>query len=331
MKVLITRKIPQSGIRVLQNHKDIELDYRQGAPLSDVELKEAVSDVDVLVPVIPDKITKEVIEAGKNLKLIATYSVGYDHIDIETATAKGIYVSNTPGDLTEAVAEHSLAMMMALGRRIVEADRFCRGKKYEYWDPMIFVGPKFMGKTLGLIGFGRIGQFFARFARNGLGMNIIYSDVSQKIEAENLLDAKRVDLDTLLNESDVISIHCNLCEETKHMIDYEELKKMKPGALIINTARGPIIDEKALVTGLKEGLIAGVALDVFEEEPKIHPDLIKMNNVVLTPHIASATWEARIQMSNMVAENVIDVLVDNKPPRYIVNKELIKDSVKSIA
>lgn len=331
MKVLITRKIPQSGIREIQKHKGIELDYRQGAPLSDSELKKAVADVDVLVPVIPDKVTKEVIEASKKLKLIATYSVGYDHIDIETATAKKIFVSNTPGDLTEAVAEHSLALMMSLGRRIVEADRFCRAKKYDYWDPMIFVGPKFMGKTLGLVGFGRIGQFFARFARNGLGMNIIYTDVSQKVEAENLLDAKKVDLDTLLNESDVISIHCNLSDETKHMIDYEQIKKMKPDAIIINTARGPVIDEKALVTALKDKVIAGAALDVFEEEPKIHPDLLKMDNVVLTPHIASATWEARIQMSNMVAENIIDVLVDKKPPRYIVNKELIKDSVKSIA
>jgi len=329
MKVFITRKIPQAGINALKKHKEIELDYRQGAPLSTEELIKGVKDADILVPVIPDKVTKEIIEAGKNLKLIATYSVGYDHIDIETATSKNIYVSNTPGNLTEAVAEHSLALMMALGRRVVEADKYCRNKEYKYWDPMIFIGPKFMGKTLGLVGFGRIGQFFARFAKNGLGMNIIYSDPNQKIEAENLLDAKKVNLDTLLNESDVISIHCNLSDGTKHLIDHKEFEKMKPNALLINTARGPIIDEEALAVALKENIIAGAALDVFENEPKIHPDLIKMDNVILTPHIGSATWEARIQMANMVAENVIDVL-NKKPPRYIVNKELVKDSVKSI-
>lgn len=331
MKVLITREIPQAGIELLEEHKNLTLDYRKGAPLSPEELKKAIIDADAIIPVIPDQIDKTVIEAGKKLKVIATYSVGYDHIDLDAATKKNIYVANTPGDLTEAVAEHSFALMMALGRRIAESDKFCRDKKYKYWDPMVFVGPKFMNKTLGIIGFGRIGQFFARMAKYGLNMKILYTDVASHPEGENLLDAEKVSLEYLLGNSDVISIHCNLTKETKHMIDSEQFKLMKPLALLINTARGLIIDENALVYALKENIIAGAALDVFENEPEIHPELLKLKNVVLTPHIASATWEARIQMARMAAESVIDVLIDKKPPRYIVNKELVKDSVSSIA
>ncbi len=195
---------------------------------------------------------------------------------------------------------------------------------------MAFIGPKFMNKTLGIVGFGRIGQFFARMAKYGLNMKILYTDTMPHPEGENLLDAEKVSLEYLLSNSDVVSLHVNLTEETKHMIDSDQFKLMKPLAILINTARGPIIDENALVTALKENTIAGAALDVFENEPKIHPDLFKFKNVILTPHIASATWEARIQMARMAVENVLDVLVDKKPPRYLVNKELVKDVVNSI-
>lgn len=330
MKVLITREIPQVGINLLKEHKEIEIDYRKGAPLSKEDLKKAIKDVDAIIPVIPDQIDKEVIESAENLKVIATYSVGYDHIDLDSATLKNIYVGNTPGDLTEAVAEHAFALMMSLGRKVVEADKFCRSKKYEYWDPMAFIGPKFMNKTLGIIGFGRIGQFFARMAKYGLNMRILYTDPMPHPEGENLLDAEKVSLDYLLGNSDVISLHVNLTEETKHMIDSDQFRLMKPSAILINTARGPIIDENSLITALKENIIAGASLDVFENEPKIPLELLKLNNVILTPHIASATWEARIQMARMAVENVLDVLVDKKPPRYLVNKELVKDVVNSI-
>ncbi|MFH1899109.1 MAG: D-glycerate dehydrogenase [Patescibacteria group bacterium] len=331
MKVLITREIPQAGINLLTEHKNLELDYRKGAPLSPAELKKAIKDADAIIPVIPDQINKSVFEVAKNLKVVATYSVGYDNIDLDEATKKNIYVANTPGDLTEAVAEHALSMMLGLGRRLAEADKFCRDGKYKYWDPMTFIGPKFMGKTLGIIGFGRIGQFFSRMAKHGLNMKILYYDIAPHPEAENLLDAEKVSLDYLLQNSDVISLHVNLSEETKHMIDSAQFELMKPDAILINTARGPVIDENALALALKENYIAGAALDVFEEEPKIHPDLLKLNNVLLTPHIASATWEARIQMARMAAENVIDVLINKNPPKYLVNKELLKDSVSSIA
>ena len=332
MKVLITRELPQPGINVLNIYSDrLELDYRKGAPLTTSELKKAIKDADAIIPVIPDQITAEIIEAaGKKLKVIATYSVGYDHIDVASATKNKIYVGNTPGNLTEAVAEHAMALMMDVSRQTSASDRYCRKGKYEYWDPMIFIGPKITGKTLGIIGFGRIGQHLGRICRYGFNMNILYTDVMAHPEGESLLDAKKVDLDTLLENSDYISVNCNLTEETKGMIGEAEFKKMKPLAYIVNTARGPIINESALITALQENWIAGAGLDVFEEEPKISPDLIKMDNVVLTPHIASATWEARIQMARMAAENVVDVLINNKPPRYLVNKELTENSITSV-
>jgi len=331
MKVLITREIPQVGINILHQYRDIEIDYRQGPPLSEAKLCKAIKGVDAIIPVIPDEINKKVIvAAGKNLKVIATYSVGYDNVDLETATKKRIFVANTPGNLTESVGEHAFALMMALAKRISEADRYCRAKQYKFWDPMLLIGQKLEGKTLGIIGFGRIGQYFGRMARYGLNMKILYYDVIPHPEGESLLDAKKVSLDYLLENSDIVSVHCNLSDETKHLIGEPEFKKMKPLAYLINTARGPIVNEEALVTALKVGDIAGAALDVFENEPKIHPTLMKMENVVLTPHVASATWEARIQMARMAAENVIDVLINKSPPRYLVNKELSKEKVSSL-
>lgn len=331
MKVLITREIPQAGINILEQYRNLELDYRKGPPLTEAELITAIKDADAVIPVIPDKINKKIVEAGKKLKVIAAYSVGYDHIDLETSTNKNIYVSNTPGDLTQSVAEHSLALLMALARKTSIGDRFCRDGNYKYWDPLLFIGPKLMGKTLGIVGFGRIGQQFARIAKYGLNMKILYSDPTKRDEAENLLDAEKVELEYLLENSDIVSLHCNLCEQTHHLIDTAQLQMMKPGAILINTARGPIIDEKALTRALKEKWILGAGLDVFEEEPKITKELLQMDNVVLTPHIGSATWEARIQMARMAAENVVDVLINDKSPRNLVNKELLKDSINTLA
>ncbi len=330
MKLLITREIPQAGINILKQYKDIELDYRQGPPLTEKELLAAVKDVDAIIPAVSDKINKKVINAAKKLKVIAAYSVGYDHIDVAHATSKNIFVGNTPGDLTESVAEHTLALMLSAGRRIPEADRFCRSGNNKYWNPMDFVGPKIMGDTLGIIGFGRIGQHLARMAKNGLSMRILYTDVNRHPEAESLLDAEKVGLDYLLENSDFISIHCNLTPETENLIGENEFRKMKPLAYIINTARGKIINEEALARALKQGYIAGAALDVFANEPEINPDLKLLDNIVLTPHIGSATWEARLQMARMAAENVVDVLISNKPPRYLVNKELVKETVSSL-
>jgi glyoxylate reductase len=326
MRVLVTREIPRAGIDLLKEHPELELDLRSGAPLPDKELKEAIKGASAIIPVIPDKITDEVLRsAGPSLKVVAHYAVGYDNIDIKAASKLGIYVSNTPGDLTEAVAEHSLALMMAVGRRVVESDRFTREGDYRYWDPMIFLGPKFKGKTLGIVGFGRIGQHFARMAINGLSMKILYND-PRKCEDEEFKNAEFCDLDTLLTNSDVISLHCNLTEDTRHLIGEKEIRKMKPDAIIVNTARGPIINEAILAKALKEGWIEGAGLDVFEREPIVHPDLIQLPNVVLTPHIGSATREARIQMARMAALNVIEVLINKKPPLNLVNKDVLENT-----
>lgn len=324
MKVLITREIPRAGIEMLRKHPSIELDYRQGPPLTHEEMLDAVKDVDALIVVIPDQINAEVIEAGKNLKLIAAYSVGFDHIDVKTASEKKIYVSNTPGDLTEAVAEHAMALLLAIGRQVVKADKFVREGQYKYWDPMIFLGPRFTEKTLGLVGLGRIGGHFAKIAKNGFNMKIIYNDVKRNAELEQELGAMFVDLDHLFEQSDFISIHVPLLPSTKHLITTREIRKMKPTAYLINTSRGPIIDEDALILSLRENWIEGAAIDVYEEEPNMRKELKELDNVVLTPHIGSATREARIEMARMAAANVIEVLINNKEPINLVNRDLTK-------
>jgi len=322
MRVLITREIPRAGIELLRKHA-LELDYRKGPPLSDKELKEAIKDVDAIIPVIPDQITKEVLEAaGENLKIVAHYAVGYDSIDVDAASEMGIYVSNTPGDLTESVAEHSMALMLAAGRKVGQADKFTREGKYKYWDPMIFLGPVFAGKTLGLVGLGRIGKHFARLAKGGFNMRILYNDVKRDEDSEQELGALYTKLDDLLEQSDVVSIHVPLLPSTRHLIGLSEFKKMKPTAYLINTSRGPVIDEDAMILALKENWIEGAGIDVYEEEPKIRQDLKDLENVILTPHIGSATREARIEMARMAAENVIEVLINKKPPINKVNKEI---------
>ena len=323
MKVLITREIPRSGTDIL-NDAGLELDYRKGPPLTDSELKLAIKDVDAILPVIPDIITKEVIDAaGENLKIIAAYSVGYDHIDVKHATQKGIYVANTPGDKTvKSVAEHALALMLSLGTKLVDSDQFCRDGKYKYWDPMGFLGTRMVGKTLGIIGFGRIGKSLARMA-HGLDMKILYNNIERCELEEKELGAKCVDVEELLQKSDFVSLHVDLNETTRHLISEQQFHLMKPEAILINTARGPVINEEALVKALKAGIIQGAGLDVFEHEPEIHQELLKIPNVILTPHIASGTREVRIQMANLAAQNIVDVLVDNKAPTHLVNKEIV--------
>lgn len=215
-----------------------------------------------------------------------------------------------------------MALLMAVGRRIVEADKFTRGGEYLYWDPMIFLGPRFTDKTLGIVGFGRIGQHFAKLARNGFNMNILYNDPNRHPDAEKEYGATFAELGDLLGKSDFISLHVPLLPATKHLITDREFRLMKPTAYLINTARGPIIDEDALILALKENWIAGAGIDVYEEEPKIHAGLKELDNVILTPHIGSATREARIEMSRMAAGNVIEVLINGKPPINLVNKDI---------
>ena len=327
MKVLITREIPQAGIEILESHPEIQLDYRKGPPLSVPELKKAAKGADAIISVIPDSITEEIIKsAGNQLKLIANYAIGFDNIDLKAATKNNVYVSNTPGDLTESIAEHTLALILTVGRHIVQGDKYVRQGEYRYWEPLLFLGPNFRGKTLGIVGFGRIGKKVAYIAKNGLNMDILYVDVCECAAEENTVGAKFVTMDYLLEHSDIVSLHCNLTDKSKHLIGEKEFRKMKPTAFLINTARGPIVDEADLARALKEGWIEGAGLDVFEEEPKIHPELVNLENIVLTPHIASATREARIQMARMAAENVVEVLINKKTPINLVNKEILEKS-----
>lgn len=322
-KVFVTRKILEEGLNMLREKFDVEVsDYDGVIPRK--MLLEKVKGVDAILSLLTDTIDAEVMDAaGSNLKVIANYAVGYNNIDVEEATKRGIMVTNTPGVLTETTADLAWALMMAIARRIVEADRFVREGKFRGWEPMLLLGTDVHGATLGIVGFGRIGQAMARRAL-GFNMKVLYYDnarVPEQVEKE--LKATYVDLPTLLRESDFVSLHVPLTKETHHLIGEKELRMMKKGACLINTARGPVVDEKALVKALKEGWIKGAALDVFENEPEVEPELLKLENVVLAPHIASASYATRSRMSIMAAENIIKALSGEIPPN-LVNPEVLQ-------
>jgi len=323
-KVYVTRIIPEPGLSILKEYCDIEVHESKEWPPSREELINKVKDKDGLLCLLTDKVDSEVMDAAPNLKVISTYSVGFDHIDVEAATKRGIYVTHTPGVLTDAVAEFTICLLLAITRKILDADRTIRsGQWNKPWNPFFLTGPELKGKTLGIIGMGRIGRAVAEKIK-GFGMKIIYYDVYRNERAEKELGVEYKDLDTVLKESDFVSLHVPLTKETKHMIGERELKLMKTSAYLINTARGPVVDTDALVKALKERWIAGAALDVFEQEP-LPPDhpLIKLENVVLAPHIASATIEARQRMAELAARNLIAVLKGEEPPA-LVNPEVKK-------
>lgn len=317
MKVFITYKIPESGINLLKEKFDVDV-YEGERFLTKQEMMERLKDADAVVTQLRDPVDKEFIDAGKKLKIIANYAVGFNNIDVEYAKQKGIYVTNTPDVLTEATADIAWALILAVARKIIPADKFTREGKFEGWKPNLFLGYEIYGKTLGIIGMGRIGKAVARRAM-GFGMKIIYHN-RKRVEDDYKYNAKYVDLETLLKESDYISINAPLTNETYHLLNKERLSLLKKNAILVNTARGPIIDEKALYELLKDGKIAGAGFDVYENEPEITKGLEKLDNVVLLPHIGSATYETREKMSIMVAENIIDAL-EGKIPRNLVWKE----------
>ncbi|MEM2935380.1 MAG: glyoxylate reductase [Candidatus Thermoplasmatota archaeon] len=319
-KIFITRYLPEEGIKLLKKH-ELEI-YEGDAPPSKQEIIKGVKGKDALICLLTDKIDAEVMENGKNLKVIANYAVGVDNIDIAEATKRGIFVTNTPGVLTETVADLAFALMVTIARRIVEGDAFMRQKKFKGWAPMLLLGRDIYGKTLGVVGLGRIGKAFAKRAI-GFSMNILYYSRHRDEEFEKETDARFVSLQELLKESDFISLHLPLTKETYHIIGEKELKMMKKTAYLINTSRGKCIDEKALIKALKEGWIAGAALDVYENEPEISEELLSLNNVVLAPHIGSASYETRSRMAIMVAENVLAALNGKIPPQCL-NPEAIK-------
>ncbi len=323
-RVYLTRPIPDAGIEMLREQiSDFHMN-EEDRVLSREELKQAVKGCDGILSLLTDKMDAEVMDAaGPQLKVIANYAVGFDNIDLQAATERGILVTNTPGVLTDATADFAWALLMATARRIPESERYARAGKYKAWGPKLFLGGDFVGRTLGIIGAGRIGSAMAKRA-TGWNMRILYTDVQPNPNIEKEVGAQFVDMDTLLKESDYISIHVPLTLETHHLIDEAALRKMKPTAYLVNTSRGPVIDEAALARALKEKVIAGAGLDVFEEEPKIHPDLLELENVVITPHIASATHETRNKMATMAATNLIEALRGNRPPN-LVNVDVWKD------
>ncbi len=311
LKVFICRKINQKGIESLNKIESFEvLTNTQDKVLSKEELIQNAKGSAALVTLLSDKIDAAVMDGiGKQLKIIANYAVGFDNIDLKAASERNIVVTNTPEVMTQAVAEHAMALMLSCARRIKEGDRYVREARYKYWEPNLLIGPDIAGKTLGIIGIGRIGEALAHIGYHGFGMKIIYFDINRNEEIERTLQAKYNSLDTLLERADFVSLHVPLNESTYHIIGSSKLKLMKKSAIIVNTARGGIIDEKALLEALKNKSIFGAGIDVFEGEKTPPKELLELENIIFTPHIASATVEAREKMAECVSENVIEVLM----------------------
>ena len=320
MKIFVTRIVPEAGIKMLKD-KGYEIAVNQeDRVLTKEELITALKDqnYNALFCLLTDKIDSEVMDSfGPQLKVVANMAVGFDNIDAQEAKKRGIMITNTPGVLTDTVAEHTFALMLAIAHRISEADKFTRSGQYIGWAPMLMLGNDLSRKTLGIVGLGRIGSRVAHHGVKGFEMKVLYYDVNRNEEFEKEFGAVYVSLDDLLKQSDFVSIHVPLLPATQHLINAEKLKLMKPTSYLINTSRGPIIDEAALAMALADKTIKGAALDVFEFEPKITPELLSIDNVILTPHIASATEETRSKMSVLAATNIIEALEGRIPPNIL--------------
>ncbi len=321
-KVYVTRDIPGNAIDILQQ-KGYQVEVNPDDKVVDRSvLLEKIKGCDAILSLLNDKIDAEVMDAaGDQLKVVSNYAVGFNNIDLQAATKRGIMVTNTPGVLTSATADTGIALMFAVARRIAEADRFTRAGKFDGWAPNMFLGMQVTGKKLGVIGCGRIGQDLARKMHKGFGMDIIYSDRSNKEDFEKETGAKRVEINELCSESDFICITTVYVPETHHLIDETKFELMKPTAIIFNIARGPIIKEKALVDALREGKIFGAGLDVYENEPKLEPGLADLDNVVLLPHIGSAEQEVREEMGRIAARNLV-AAVEGGEPEFLVNEDV---------
>ncbi|OHB24113.1 MAG: D-glycerate dehydrogenase [Parcubacteria group bacterium RIFCSPLOWO2_12_FULL_40_10] len=321
MKIFITRPIPESGIKLLRD-KGYEVLINEAAKDRAADKQEILAGIkgtDALLSVLTEKIDAEIMDTGlPTLKIIANYAVGFDNIDLDAAKQRNLMVTNTPDVLTNTVAEHTFALMLAISHRIAEADKFIRAGMYSVWGPMLLLGTDLFGKTLGVVGLGRIGSRVAYYAAKGFGMKVLYTDVKKDENFERGVGAQFFEnIDDLLSRSDFISIHVPLLESTRHLINENKLKQMKTSAYLINTSRGPVIDEKALAKALKEKWIRGAAIDVFENEPKVEPELFRFNNIILTPHIASATEETRNAMAELAAKNIIEALEGRTPPNLV--------------
>lgn len=322
MKIFVTRKIPGEALNDLKNSGHEVVISKFDRALTQEELVKGVEGYDALLTLLTDRIDGDLMDAaGPQLKVISNYAVGFDNIDVKAASDRKIVVANTPSDeVNESVAEHTWALILTLTRRIVEADEATRRGAYKGWEPEVFLGHTLKGKTLGIIGMGRIGKMVAKRAL-GFEMQVLYFNRSRDEETEKSLGVIYSTLEDLVSKADVISLHVPLTEETRHLINAGLLSKAKRGALLVNTARGPIVDEHDMVDSLRSGVLGGVGLDVYEDEPNINPELIGMENVVLTPHIASGTYEAREKMTRQAADNILNALAGKKPEN-MVNEEV---------
>ncbi|HAO64916.1 TPA: D-glycerate dehydrogenase [Candidatus Taylorbacteria bacterium] len=317
MKIFVTRKIPDIGISMLRDKGyEVEVSQKEGA-LTKAELIVALKakPYDAVICLLNDQIDEEVLAAAPSVKIFSNFAVGFNNIDLKAAAEKKVLVTNTPGTSDESVAEHTVALMLAIAHRIVEDDDFVRDGKYTGWDPNLLTGFNLRGLTLGLIGAGHIGEHVATICKNGFGMNVIYYDVKQNEKIEKELGAKFAPtIEEALKEADVVSLHVPLLPTTQHLLNAGHFAMMKKTAILINTSRGPVVDEQALVEALRNGTIRAAGIDVYEKEPHITKGLVSLPNVVLTPHTASSTQEARDGMSKIAALNVIAVLEGQTPP-----------------
>jgi len=316
-KVLITRKILAEAMDYLKKHVDYAIGAQDRNPTKQ-EIIEKIADKEGLLSWLVDSIDKDVIDSARSLKIIANCAVGYDNIDIKEAKKRGILVTNTPGVLTETTADLTWALIFAVARRIPEADRFTREKRFRGWELELFLGREITRKCLGIIGMGRIGKAIALRAQ-GFKMRTIYTDPQRLVpEEEKKYKATFVTLDELLSSADIITIHASLTPQSFHLISREKIKLIKKDAILINVARGPIIDEHALVEALEKKQIWGAGLDVFEREPEIEEKLLSLDNVVLLPHIGSASYETRLKMAMMAARNLVQGLKGERPDNLVV-------------
>ncbi len=318
--IFITREIPEEGLKLLEEKYRLKVNPAE-RPVTRQEMLEGVKEADALLCMLTDKVDRDVIESASNLKVVANMAVGVDNIDIEACTGHGVVVTNTPGALTEATADLTWALLLAVTRRIVAGDRFVRARNFNGWAPLLFVGGDLFGKTLGIIGMGRIGQAVARRGL-GFGMRIVYSKRERlPLEVEKEFKAAYLPLDEAVREADYLTLHLPYYPGVHHLINRKRLEMMKPTAYLINTARGAHIDERALVEHLKEHKIAGAALDVYENEPKLTPGLIELDNLVLAPHTGSASISTRRIMAEMAAKSIVAVLKGDKP-EHVLNPEV---------
>ena len=316
-RVVVTGRVPDAAIEKLRAAHEVEM-WPDPEPIGREELLRRVAGADAVVSLLTERIDAELLDAaGPQLKVVANVAVGYDNIDVPACTERGVVATNTPGVLTDATADIAFGLILMATRRLGEGERLIRSGREWKWGMFFLLGSSLQGKTLGVVGMGAIGQATARRAK-AFGMEIVYqsrSEIDAGIAAE--LGARRVELDELLSVSDVVSLHCPYGPATHHLIGAEQLAAMQDSAYLVNTARGPIVDEAALASALREGRIAGAGLDVYEHEPRVHPELRELDNVVLLPHLGSATVETRTAMALLAADNVLAVLGGQRPPTPI--------------